>query len=223
VRRTPQTTVQTLDRGLRVLELLADGPDGRSVAELASTLGVHRAIVYRLLATLAAHGLVAHAPDGRYRLAAGLAALARGVAPRLQAAAMPELTRLAEDVGATATLTVADGEEAVALAVVEPRNTLIHVAYRPGLRHALSVGAPGRAILLARPATNGDPPALAADRKRGYSVSRGEIQSGAAGLAAPIPGADASIGVVSFGEPDERNATRVLDAAALIAETLGSA
>ena len=110
--------MQTLDRGLRVLELLAETPDGKPVAELAGALGVHRAIVYRLLATLEGHALVARAGDGRFRLAAGLVALARGVSPRLQAAALPELTRLAEDVGATATLTVADGEEAVALAVV---------------------------------------------------------------------------------------------------------
>ncbi len=212
--------MQTLDRGLRVLELLADAPAGRPVSELSAALGVHRAIVYRLLATLAAHRLV-RAQDGRYRLAAGLVALARGVAPRLQAAAMPELARLAEEAGATATLTVADGEEAVALAVVEPRHTAIHVAYRPGLRHPLTRGAPGRAILVGRPPAAGEPAAIAADRARGYSVSSGEIQPGASGLAAPIPGADASIGVVSFGQPDESLAARVIAAAAAVAEELG--
>jgi DNA-binding IclR family transcriptional regulator len=219
VARSP-TTVQTLDRGLRVLELLTDVPDGRPVSELAAALGVHRAIVYRLLATLEAHRLVARGGDGRFRLAAGLVALARGVAPKLQVAAMPELTRLAEDVGATATLTIADGEDAVALAVVEPRNTLIHVAYRPGLRHPLTVGAPGRAILLGRGATNGEPDRLRRERRQGYAISKGEIQPGAAGLAAPIPGVDASIGVVSFGEPDEAVAGRVIEAAAVIGAAL---
>jgi DNA-binding IclR family transcriptional regulator len=219
VARSP-TTVQTLDRGLRVLELLTDVPDGRPVSELAAALGVHRAIVYRLLATLEAHHLVARGNDGRFRLAAGLVALARGVAPRLQVAAMPELTRLAEEVGATATLTIADGEEAVALAVVEPRNTLIHVAYRPGLRHPLTVGAPGRAILLGRPATNDEPDRLRRERRQGYAISKGEIQPGAAGLAAPIPGVDASIGVVSFGEPDEAVAGRVIEAATVIGAAL---
>src|SRR5581483_18384 len=122
------------------------------------------------------------------------------VAPQLQAAAMPELARLAEEAGATATLTVADGEEAVALVVVEPRH---------------------RAILVARPPASGEPEVVAADRARGYSVSSGEIQPGASGLAAPIPGADASIGVVSFGEPDESLAARVIAAAAAVAEELG--
>jgi DNA-binding IclR family transcriptional regulator len=216
----PASTVQTLDRGLRLLELLADAPDGLPVAHLAATLDVHRAIVYRLLATLAAHRLVHRGEDGRYRLGTGLVRLARGVAPRLQAAAMPELGRLAEDVGATATLTVADGQEAVALAVVEPRNTLIHVAYRPGLRHALELGAPGRAILIGRPASAADSPAVTRGRRRGYVVSRGEIQPGASGLAAPVPGADASVGVVSLVDLGEQVAARVIAAARAIGAAL---
>lgn len=214
----PATTLQTLDRGLRVLELLAETPDGLGVTDLAAALEVHRAIVYRLLTTLAGHRLVVRGRDGRYRPGAGLAGLARGVAPRLQAAALPELTALAEDLGATATLTVADGDEAVALAVVEPRTTGIHVAYRPGLRHPLSVGASGRAILLGRP---GSGATLAEERLRGYAVSSGEIQPGAVGLAAPIPGADASVGVVSLVDLGESAAARVSAAAAAIAAALG--
>ena len=208
----PAATVQTLDRGLRVLELLAEAPDGLAVPELAAALAVHRAIVYRLLATLAGRRLVVRGRDGRYRPGAGLVGLARGVAPRLQAAALPELTALAEDLGATATLTVADGDEAVALAVVEPRTTRIHVAYRAGLRHPLTVGASGRAILLGRPG---------ADAGRGYAISSGEIQPGAIGLAAPIPGADASVGVVSLVELGESAAARVCSAAEAIAAALG--
>jgi DNA-binding IclR family transcriptional regulator len=146
--------------------------------------------------------------------------LARGVSPRLQAAALPELGRLAEDVGATATLTVADGDEAVALAAVEPRNTHIHVAYRPGLRHPLDVGAPGRAILIGRPPATGDSGAVARGRRRGYVVSRGEIQPGASGLAAPVPGADASVGVVSLVDLGEEVAARVITAAQAIAAAL---
>jgi DNA-binding IclR family transcriptional regulator len=159
--------------------------------------------------------------DGRHRLGTGLVRLARDVSPRLQAAALPELGRLAEDVGATATLTVADGEEGVALAAVEPRNTHIHVAYRPGLRHPLEVGAPGRAILIGRPAATGDPAAVARARRRGYVVSRGEIQPGASGLAAPVPGVEASVGVVSLVDLGDEVAARVIAAAEAIAAALG--
>ena len=52
------TTLQTLDRGLAVLATLADAPLGLKPAELAQRLDVHKAIAYRLVATLETHGLV---------------------------------------------------------------------------------------------------------------------------------------------------------------------
>ncbi|HEV7787535.1 MAG TPA: helix-turn-helix domain-containing protein, partial [Pseudonocardia sp.] len=48
------STLQTLDRGLSVLELVSQRPAGVSVAELAAALDVHRAICYRIVATLEA-------------------------------------------------------------------------------------------------------------------------------------------------------------------------
>lgn len=59
------TTLQTLDRGLAALSLLAEAPAGLKPAELADRLGVHKAIAYRLLATLEAHSLIRRLPDGR--------------------------------------------------------------------------------------------------------------------------------------------------------------
>ena len=84
---------------------------------------------------------------GRLRLGAGVLHLARRAQPLIADAARPVLRRLAEAVGATAHLTVADGAEAVALAVVEPRWTAFHVAYRTGTRHPMDRGAAGRAII----------------------------------------------------------------------------
>ncbi len=40
-------TSQTLDRGLRVLKLLADTDHGLTVTELSTNLGVNRTVVYR--------------------------------------------------------------------------------------------------------------------------------------------------------------------------------
>src|SRR5690349_6245054 len=132
----PETS-QTLDRGLRVLELLAEDGDnggGRTVTELAAALGVARPVVYRLLATLDAHRLVRRSEDGRVRLGLGVLHLAQRVHPLLREAALPVLRRLAEDVAATAHLTIADGGEALAVAVVEPSRTDFHVSYRVGAR-----------------------------------------------------------------------------------------
>ena len=212
--------VQTLDRGLRVLHLLASEPDGLSVSELAARLEVHRAIVYRLLGTLAEHRLVIRGDDGRHRLWTGLVELARGVIPRWQSLAVPELTSLAEDLRATATLAVASEDAAVALLVIEPMNTSIHVAYRPGTRHPLTAGAFGKAILAGRAPVDGEPTEVTAARRRGWATSRGEIQPGSTALAAPIvidDWADASVGVVSFTDFDEAFGRRVRAAAERIA------
>jgi DNA-binding IclR family transcriptional regulator len=208
----PETS-QTLDRGLRALEELADAPTGLTVTELADHLGVNRTIVYRLLATLELHGLARRDAAGRARLGIGVLALARRVQPLLRDAAAIPLRRLAEEVGATAHLTVVDGTEALAVAVVEPTWTDYHVAYRVGSRHALDRGAARRAIVAYR--DNGT---------KTYIVTQGELQSGAFGIAAPlvdVPGIEASVGVISFGELDPaRTGPRIVRAAAEVAKAL---
>jgi DNA-binding IclR family transcriptional regulator len=219
-------SVQTLDRGLRLLRLLAAEPGGLTVSELAARLDVHRAIVYRLLGTLAQHRFVVRAADGRHRLSIGLVELARSVDGDWRALALAELQALAEDVAATATLSVAADDDAVALLVVEPRSTALHVAYRPGLRHALTRGASGKAILAGRPPQPGEPADVTRARQTGIAVSRGELQAGAVGIAAAITvdgWADASVGVVSFTDFDESATRRVLAAADAIAGALPGA
>jgi DNA-binding IclR family transcriptional regulator len=209
----PETS-QTLDRGLRVLELLAEDGEsggGRTVTELAAALGVARPVVYRLLATLDAHRLVRRSDDGRVRLGLGVLHLAQRVHPLLREAALPVLRRLAEQVSATAHLTVADGGEALAVAVVEPSRTDFHVSYRVGARHPLDRGAAGRAILAARTG------------HAGVVSTDSELQPGAVGMAAPVPvaGVDASVGVVALGSLDAARAEpAVLAAATAIAAAL---
>lgn len=212
------TGAQTLDRGLRVLEALAERSGPTSLRDLARATGLHRSAIYRLLRVLATHRLVARDGDRGYRLDVGIVALAQRVEPGLAGLARPLLAHLAESVGATAFLTVADGAEAVAVAVVEPSHTAFHVAYRAGFRHPLTRGAPGIAILAGRPASSGELAAVAAARKRGYAVSTGEIQKGAIGLAAPVSVARescrASVGIVTLGDLDELDVGRRVAATA---------
>ena len=187
---------QTLDRGIRVLETLAEGGEstGLTITELAARLGVGRPVVYRLVTTLEEHHLVSRATDGRVRLALGISRLASAVTPIVRSEARPVLRELADAVGATAHLTIAEGDEALALVVVEPSWTDVHVAYRSGARHALDQGAAGRAILAGRVG------------ETGVVGTDGELQAGAHGLALslsnraePSPGGvEASVGVVSL-------------------------
>lgn len=186
-------TSQTLDRGLRLLHLVADASGGLTVTEAATRLGIGRAAVYRLVGPLTTHGMLRRDADGRLRIGAGVLHLARRAQPLLAEGALPALRRLAEQAGATAHLTVVEGGEGVALAVVEPSWTSFHVAYRTGARHPLDRGAAGRAILAGRSGA-ADPVS-----------SSGELESGAYGVAAPVlgvPGLEGSVGVVALAPLD---------------------
>ncbi|MFC9189611.1 IclR family transcriptional regulator [Streptomyces cyaneofuscatus] len=209
-------TSQTLDRGLRVLKLLADTDHGLTVTELSNKLGVNRTVVYRLLATLEQHALVRRDLGGRARVGLGVLRLSRQVHPLVREAALPALRSLAEDIGATAHLTLVDGSDALAVAVVEPTWTDYHVAYRAGFRHPLDRGAAGRAILSARQHTAAGHP--------GYTLTHGELEAGASGAAAPlvgVSGVEGSVGVVMLADAvPERVGPRVLDAAREVADAL---
>jgi len=229
-----EETAQTLDRGLRLLQFVADAPGGLTITEAAHRLGVGRAVVYRLAATLVGHGMIRRDAAGQLRIGPGVLQLARRAQPLIADAALPALRRLAEQVGATAHLTVADSGEAVALAVVEPSWTQFHVAYRAGSRHPLDRGAAGRAILAGRaeplPSAGPAGPAgpIAPDSPQGtveWIESAGELQPGAYGIAAPVlgvPGLEASVGVVALAALDpELAGPIVVTAARAVAQALG--
>lgn len=205
---------QTLDRGLRLLELLAATPSGLSITEASKALGVNRTVIYRLGSTLEEHGLVRRGARGRMSVGLSVLSLASSVHPLLRQAAQPILRSLADEVGATAHLTIADGAEALAVAVVEPTWTDFHVAYRVGSRHELDRGAAGKAILTGRSGSSG------------FVVTTGELQTGAYGVAAPVlgvAGLEASVGVVSLtGLDADGIGSRVIAASADVAARLGT-
>ncbi|HVW40423.1 MAG TPA: helix-turn-helix domain-containing protein [Amycolatopsis sp.] len=179
----------TLDRGLALLQAVADaGGDAATISELAAAIGASRAAVYRLLVPLSERGLVRR--DGtKVRLGVGVLRLSAQVLPQLREAARPVLRELADQVGATAHLTVAQGEGIESVAVATPTSSDFHVAYRVGARHPPGSGAAGKALAL-RP------------RGRGWAVATGDPQRGVTGLAAPVrgvPGLRASVGVLSLG------------------------
>jgi DNA-binding IclR family transcriptional regulator len=224
VERSPSHS-QTLERGLRVLAVLAEHPDGLSVSELASALDTHRAGIYRLVGPLADQRLVVRGDDGRYVLGVGLIELAARVGARLRDVAVPELQRLADDLAATTALTVRDGEEAVVAAVCAPRSTDLHIGYRPGLRHRLDQAASGVAILAALEPRPGERESIVLARERGWSSSTGELLVGATGVGAPIRSGhevEASISAVWIEPRDLATAgEKVAATAARISATLG--
>lgn len=201
---------QTLSRGIRALEILADAPSPMTIAELSEALGVHRSIAYRILRTLEDHSLLMRDDAGRVMAGPGLAVLARGVSRDLQTAALPELTELANELGMTAFVAVWDQRDSVTLLTVEPRQPGATLAQRPGTRHSFSSGAPGIAIqsAITEAAWARLAPGLPyreearAARSTGFATSHDEVLPGVSAIAAPIhvPGSmPAAICVVFLG------------------------
>lgn len=217
---------QTFARGLRVLLAIADSKQGMTVQQVSELLVVHRSIAYRLLQTLVDFGLVARSSEGLYIPGARLATLAEAYLPTLRDVAGPVMRSLADQLQSTVSLFVEQGNEAVAVAMVEPTTALHHIAFRLGMRTPLTRGAAGYAILAAGPTDPGEPEAATEARERGYARSHAEIEAGAYAVAASIPTSDsrfrASVNLITNSEnvadtagPDVRRAAdeigRLLD------------
>jgi DNA-binding IclR family transcriptional regulator len=184
-----------------------------TVSELADTLGTHRAGIYRLLDPHLSERLVRRRED-RYFLGTGLVELASRVQPRLREVAGPLLQALADELTATAALTVRDGDDAaVVLDVRSPRHADMHITYRPGLRHPLAIAASGIALLAGTPPRPSERVGVSQARKRGWSRSTGELLPGATGVAAAV-GDFAAVSAVWIGERDEPAMARAVMATA---------
>src|SRR6476469_7059336 len=177
---------QTLDRGIRALELVAATPGGLTVQEVADRLQVHRTIAHRLLATLAEHHLISRGPVNRFRAGGGLIALAGGLQSTLRDTAMPIMRELAEELESTLVLLVREGEEVVGIAVAAPTKGTYHLAFRTGSRHPLGRGSAGICLLAALPPRPGARPEGTRALPQGFSVSKGEVEPGAHGMAVLI-------------------------------------
>ena len=104
----PAAPVQSVDRALTILELLARGGES-GVTEIAAGLGVHKSTAFRLLATLEAHRMVEQVNDrGQYRLGVGNLRLAGATTARLDVVteARAVCRQLAADTGETVNITV---------------------------------------------------------------------------------------------------------------------
>jgi IclR family transcriptional regulator, acetate operon repressor len=208
----PQTSryIASVERAADVLTLFTrvDGPD-LGVTEIASQLSLSKAVVHRLLTTLASKGLVeVHETSRRYRL--GPVALALGVAYidriDVRALVMPALRELCERTKETATLSLRYGWERMYVDQVTPdREVKMSVAL--GRAFPLHAGSSSKAFLAFLPEdeqerylarrlealtdrTITDVGELRRElvevRERGYAVSYGERQAGAGSVAAPV-------------------------------------
>ena len=217
--RTSPDSLQSLDRGLEILQLLAERP--YTVDELSRKLKTPRSTAYRTLVTLRTRNLVERdARQPRYTLGFGILRLTRALLSRMpiRQIAFGAMRELAAGVQETAVLTVRAGDFGVAVETIESADP-VRVAPAPGERVPLHVGAPMKAILaflesediaayLKRPLERLTPRAIADPRRlrhhlaqiksRGYAESWEEVYPGAVGVAVPLLGPD-GVAVASLG------------------------
>jgi DNA-binding IclR family transcriptional regulator len=180
------TGSQTLARGLTALQMVADSADGLTVQQLADQVGVHRTIAYRLLSTLAQFRLVAKGDDGRYRPASGLAVLGASFDRNVRQLSLPTLRALADELGTTVSLLIAEGDQQVAIAVIVPSHVAYQLSFHEGSRYPLDRGAAGIALLASMPPRPGERDLVARARERGWVMTYGEIEPNTYGLAVAV-------------------------------------
>ncbi|MER6981394.1 IclR family transcriptional regulator, partial [Streptomyces carpinensis] len=104
----------------------------------------------------------------------------------LRAAAEPVMHELAAGLGATISLLVVEGSQAVALSVVEPPGASYVLSFKTGSRHPLGRGSAGVALLAAQSPSPGEAANVTEARARGFAATFGEVEPGAYGVAVPI-------------------------------------
>ncbi|MGE2691299.1 IclR family transcriptional regulator [Mycolicibacterium pulveris] len=177
---------QTLARGLAALQLVATAREGLTAQEVADSIGVHRTIAYRLLSTLSQFRLVAKGEDGRYRAAAALAVLGASFDNNVRQLSLPTLRALADEIGSTVSLLVAEGDQQVAIAVLVPTNVFYQMSFHEGSRYPLERGAAGIALLASMPPRPGERDLVPLARQQGWVITHGEIEPNTYGLAVPV-------------------------------------
>ncbi|BCV22801.1 IclR family transcriptional regulator [Moorella sp. Hama-1] len=141
--------VQSLEKGLKVLEALATAGEGVGLSELSRRLGLNKSTVYRLLTTLKAYGYVEQeAATERYTLGLKVLDLSSSLLDRLdvRAVAHPYLKELAAASQEVAHMVIRDNGEAVYVDKVEGNRT-IRMYSQIGRRVALHSTAVGKAML----------------------------------------------------------------------------
>ena len=224
VKRATQETpsIQSLDRGLVILEAVAKSSDPMSLADLAALLHIDRSSVFRLANTLKRRGYLAISSRGKdYILGPSIWRLSRQYdwSNMLVAISHEHLKKLALETNETAHLAVREGKRALFIDHATT-NHMIAVAGQTGELVPLYCTAHGKALLAdfdtaqlqtilgSQPLTSYTPQTVTSLRKLakhcedikrlGYAIDEAEFQEGIRCVAAPIRDRDGSL-IASIG------------------------
>jgi DNA-binding IclR family transcriptional regulator len=209
-----KTTMRSLDRAMRVLEVLELEGRMLRLTEVAQKTGLHLATTQRILATLEAHGRVERSAAGyRPGVAQVLGAHAFLAANPLVLAARPVLHELSAHTGLTSSLYMRTGWNRVIVARVEGSRPLryqlpfgrrlpLHLGGGKVFAAELSKEELARFMTEAGPLTDREGAPLDRGafteelrdvRRRGHHVSFGERQEGVISITVPVRDADREV------------------------------
>jgi DNA-binding IclR family transcriptional regulator len=221
--------IQSLDRGLTILQTVAMSKQPVTLGELSELLDVDRSSAFRLAQTLRRRGFLA-TPAGRkdYILGSSMWTLSRQYdwSNMLVRVAHEELKELAQGLNETAHLAIREGKSALFIDSVRARHVIV-VAGQTGELVPLYATAHGKALIVDfdeqglrsifgteklekhTKTTIGTLSALvkecAAIRQRGYALDEGELMEGVRCVAAPIRLTSGTVvGSVGISAPNSR-------------------
>jgi IclR family acetate operon transcriptional repressor len=210
-------TLQTVDRALAVLDLIADRqPIG--VSQVAREMQLDKSAAQRILVSLHHSGWIRDdgSPSVRWVLTTKPLQLARQVTGSpLVTRSRPVLEQLRDDTGETVWLGLLEGRHIVAVDGVESHRT-VRTSVRRGLVLPAATSASGKAILAALSGDHwhrllAEPPSpeLAAEidtaRRLGYATNAGEVDADVHAVAAAVTSADGEpIGALIVSAPADR-------------------
>jgi DNA-binding IclR family transcriptional regulator len=225
--------IQSVQRAVALLDAIADSAGPSTAPELAELCGLNRSTAWRILATLDEEGLVDRDPaSNRYSIGPAAARLAAAATDSLPRVARPHLEELSRRTGETVSLAVPRRLQLVYVDQVQA--PYVMAADWLGRAVPLHATSTGKALLATLPPeeldaaltqslprftdrTITEPAELRAEldrtRRRGYAVSRGELETALWGASAPVrDGGGRPVAVVSvWGAEARLNAKGRLD------------
>jgi len=144
--------VLVLHKTLDILESIKETPGGVRLSDLARTVDMPKATVYRILATLESRGFLDRSEDGAYRMARRLFDLQQPfpIEQLLNRVAPPLMEGLVESTRETVNLGVLDSGEIVVTNTIESPQS-VRMSSKVGSRRYLHTTAIGKVMLASLP------------------------------------------------------------------------
>jgi DNA-binding IclR family transcriptional regulator len=220
--------VQALDRAFAVLDLLGESETPLGLAQVASSLQLHKSTAHRFLMVLERHHMVERTTSGKFRLGLRLFDFGNRAIEQydLRERAQPHLRRLVAETEETAHLCVLEQARVIYIDKIEPARS-VRMITRIGSSNPVHCTSVGKAILAFLPEerindilrrtkferftarTIATAEALRTEiektRRRGYAVDDEEYEEGLRCIAVPLLDSQRfPVGAVSVSGPSFR-------------------